>query len=50
MVVLLAGVKGRASLELWTEQLSQPEKVLSPHRVSIKLGYLGSKNMVYEKG
>lgn len=50
MMVLRTGVKGTASLELWTGQLSCSEKVLSPHRVSIKLSYLGSKNMVYEKG
>lgn len=50
MMVLWAGVKGTASLELWTGQLSCSEKVLSPHRVSIKLSYLGSKTMVYEKG
>lgn len=49
-MVLRAGVRGTASLELWTGQLSCSEKVLSPHRVSIKLSYLGSKNMVYEKG
>lgn len=48
MMVLLAGVKGTASLELWTRQLSWSEKALSSHRMCIKLGSLGSKNMVYE--
>jgi len=48
--VLLADMKGTASLELCTGQLSWSENVSSPHRMSINLGYLGSKTMVYEMG
>lgn len=49
-MVLLTGVKGTASLEFWNGQLSLSGKVLSPHMVSIKLGYLGNKNMDFEMG
>lgn len=49
-MVLLAGVKGTGSLELWNGQLSLSGKVLSPHMVSIKLGYLGNKTVDFEMG
>lgn len=49
-MVLLAGMEGTARLELWNGQLSLSGKVLSPHMVSIKLGYLGNKNVDFEMG
>lgn len=49
-MVLLAGMEGTARLELWNRQLSLSGRVLSPHMVSIKLGYLGNKNVDFEMG
>lgn len=43
-------MKSLSTVELCTGQLSWSEKFLSPYRMNIKLGYLGSKNRSFETG